>query len=184
MYILRHGQSYFNLHFTATRRDPGIEDPELTELGHEQARLAATALESAPISRVIVSPYIRALQTAAPFLDRPGVRVEIMAEVRERAAFVCDIGSAPVDLAARFPQHQFDHLPIKWWGEGEESEAETIRRAQAFQRLMQQRDDADTTLLVSHWGFLLALTGQSLTNGTWTTYDPAADAPASINWRP
>ena len=86
-----------------------------------------------------------------------------MAEVRERTAFVCDIGSAPADLAARFPQHQFNHLPIKWWGEGEESEAETTRRAQAFQRLMQQRDDADTTLLVSHWGFLLALTGRSLT---------------------
>ena len=31
MYLLRHGQSYFNLHFTPTRIDPGIEDPELTE---------------------------------------------------------------------------------------------------------------------------------------------------------
>ena len=38
MFLLRHGQSYFNLHYTETRVDPGIEDPELTPLGHEQAR--------------------------------------------------------------------------------------------------------------------------------------------------
>ncbi len=41
MFLLRHGQSYFNLHFTRTRVDPGIEDPELTPLGLEQAAAAA-----------------------------------------------------------------------------------------------------------------------------------------------
>lgn len=184
MYILRHGQSYFNLHFTATRRDPGIEDPELTELGHNQAAAVAQALKAAPISRVIISPYTRALQTAAPFLNRPGLRVEVMAEVRERTAFVCDIGSPPDDLARRFPHHQFDHLQTRWWGEGEESEAATTLRARAFQKLMQNREDADTTLLVSHWGFILALTGQSLTNGTWIEYNPKTPAPEQIIWRP
>ncbi len=44
MFLLRHGQSYFNLHYTETRVDPGIEDPELTPLGHEQARVAAAGL--------------------------------------------------------------------------------------------------------------------------------------------
>ena len=44
MFLLRHGQSYFNLHFTETRRDPGIEDPELTPLGHEEAEAAAELL--------------------------------------------------------------------------------------------------------------------------------------------
>ena len=44
MILLRHGQSLFNLHFTATRRDPGIRDAPLTPLGHEQAELAAKAL--------------------------------------------------------------------------------------------------------------------------------------------
>jgi broad specificity phosphatase PhoE len=41
MFLLRHGQSYFNLHFGETRVDPGIEDPELTPLGIEQAAAAA-----------------------------------------------------------------------------------------------------------------------------------------------
>ena len=64
MYLLRHGQSYFNLHFTPTRIDPGIEDPELTELGLGQAEAAAARLADIPLTRIIISPYMRALQTA------------------------------------------------------------------------------------------------------------------------
>ena len=41
MFLLRHGQSYFNLHMSETRVDPGIEDPELTPLGESQAAAAA-----------------------------------------------------------------------------------------------------------------------------------------------
>jgi glucosyl-3-phosphoglycerate phosphatase len=37
MFLLRHGQSYFNQLYNATRVDPGIEDPGLTPLGLEQA---------------------------------------------------------------------------------------------------------------------------------------------------
>jgi broad specificity phosphatase PhoE len=44
MILLRHGQSEFNLHFTATKRDPGIPDPKLTGLGRDQAQRAAEAL--------------------------------------------------------------------------------------------------------------------------------------------
>lgn len=184
MFLLRHGQSYFNLHFTQTRRDPGIEDPELTELGHEQAHKAAFALAKADIKRMIVSPYTRALQTATPFLSRAGVEVEIMPQVRERTAFVCDVGSAPAALAERFPHYQFGHLSEGWWGAGQESEAETIVRARAFQALMQSREDAKHTLLVSHWGFILALTGVSVANGQWIEFDPADKAPDQIIWRP
>src|SRR5579862_3611665 len=68
MYLLRHGQSYFNLHFNRTRKDPGIEDPELTPFGVEQARAAAASLAATPLTRIIVSPFTRALQTAQPFL--------------------------------------------------------------------------------------------------------------------
>src|ERR1039457_5721974 len=68
MFLLRHGQSYFNLHFSETRVDPGIEDPELTPLGAEQAAAAARLLAGAALTRIIVSPYTRALQTAKPVL--------------------------------------------------------------------------------------------------------------------
>src|SRR5579862_3738355 len=93
MYLLRHGQSYFNLHFNKTRVDPGIEDPELTPLGLEQAAAAARRLSETALTRIIISPYTRALQTAQPVLDVHRVPVEIMSEVREQAAYACDIGT-------------------------------------------------------------------------------------------
>ena len=184
MYLLRHGQSYFNLHFTATRVDPGIEDPELTALGSEQAAAAADRLAQASLTRIIVSPYTRALQTAQPFLGTHRVPVEVMHEVRERTAFVCDIGSPPDLLAERFPHHDFAHLPRRWWHEGIESPEETRARALKFRSLMAARKDSTTTLLVSHWAFILALTGQSIGNGEILEYDPANEPPDLIRWEP
>jgi broad specificity phosphatase PhoE len=184
MFLLRHGQSYFNLHYTETRVDPGIEDPELTPLGVSQAQAAAVGLAATRLTRIIVSPYMRALQTAEPFLAARDVPVQVMHEVRERTAFVCDIGSAPDRLAARFPQHDFSHLPACWWHEGTESVTEITLRAAAFREMMMTQEDSATTLLVSHWAFLLALTGVSVGNGQLLEYDPRVPAPSEIVWRP
>jgi glucosyl-3-phosphoglycerate phosphatase len=179
MFLLRHGQSFFNLHFNRTRRDPGIEDPELTPFGVEQARAAAAALATTPLTRIIVSPYTRALQTAQPFLRTHDAAIVIMHEVRERAAFTCDVGSTPDLLAERFPHHDFDHLPHQWWHPGLESVASTVARAGQFRAAMAAREDSAATLLVSHWAFILALSGRSLENGEVLQYDPAAGDPAA-----
>ena len=64
MILLRHAESEFNVHYSRTRVDPGIRDPELTALGREQAHGAARALDGRAIARLITSPYTRALQTA------------------------------------------------------------------------------------------------------------------------
>jgi broad specificity phosphatase PhoE len=182
MFLLRHGQSYFNLHFNETRADPGIEDPELTPLGTEQAAAAAAQLAGTALTRIIISPYMRALQTAEPFLAIHKVPVDIMQEVRERTAFVCDVGSPPGLLASRFPHHDFVHLPPQWWPEGIETEQETIARANAFRARMALREDSAMTLLVSHWAFILALTGKSIGNGEILEYDPKSKAPELIAW--
>jgi broad specificity phosphatase PhoE len=184
MYLLRHGQSYFNLHFTETRVDPGIEDPELTPLGMAQAREAAERLRGVELTRIIVSPYTRALQTMAPILVGRAARPEIMHEVRERTAFVCDIGRAPDLLARDFPEHDFSHLPNRWWHDGIESAEQTVARANAFRDSVFGRRDTETTLVVTHWAFILALTGTSVTNGEILEYDPASRAPEEIVWRP
>lgn len=183
MILLRHGQSWFNLHFSATRIDPGIKDPELTEAGLAQAEAAAAVLAGRGITRMIVSPYIRALQTVEPLRQRlPGVKVEVMHEVRERAAFACDVGSQPAVLAARFPQHEFAHLAPCWWHEGVEPEASVVARAQGFREGMAGRADEATTLLVSHWAFILALTGVSVGNGEAIEYDPRSVPPEPLVW--
>lgn len=173
MFLLRHGQSYFNLHFNRNRVDPGIEDPELTPLGKEQAAAAAMKLAGVALTRVIISPFTRALQTAQPILAVHQVPVQIMHEVREQAAFACDIGSPPDLLARRFPHHEFGHLPPMWWHAGIESARETSARAAAFRALMAACEDSATTLLVGHWAFIQALTGVSLANGEILEYDPA-----------
>lgn len=181
MYLLRHGQSLFNLHFTETRRDPGIEDPELTPLGREQAEAAAERLAGKAITRIIVSPYTRALQTAEPVLRWHAAPVEVMHEVRERFAFACDIGRHRDLLAIRFPHHQFGHLPERWWPEAHESAEATIERASRFRESVAERGDHETTLLVSHWGFILSLSGLSLENGQLTEFDPARP-PETVFW--
>ncbi len=48
----------------------GPADPPLTELGHQQARRLAAWLEAETIDHVVVSPLLRARETAAPLLER------------------------------------------------------------------------------------------------------------------
>ena len=177
MYLLRHGQSWFNLHFNRTGVDPGIADPELTPRGLEQAAAAAASLAATPLTRIIISPYLRTLQTAQPILDSRRVPAEIKHEVRERTAFACDVGSHPELLATRFPHHEFGHFPTRWWCEGVETPESTIARADAFRASMAPREDSATTLLVSHWAFILALTGVSAANGQILEYDPRSEPP-------
>jgi hypothetical protein len=118
MILLRHGQSEFNLHFTATRRDPGIKDPKLTDLGHQQAEQAAETLlaeTSGDIRRIVASPYTRAMQTAAPLARKLGLPVTIQPLVRERYAFACDIGTPRTTLALEWPDHDLAHIDEVWW---------------------------------------------------------------------
>ncbi|MDD2877611.1 MAG: phosphoglycerate mutase family protein [Acidiphilium sp.] len=172
MILLRHGQSEFNLHFNATRRDPGIEDPHLTPTGEAQARAAAEALGAIRLTRMIVSPYTRALQTAAPIIASRDLTIEIDPLIRERFVFSCDIGSPAATLAQRFPDHDFAHLATPWWPDAFEAETSVIDRAAQFRARMAHHPDWRETIVVSHWAFILALTGQSLMNGEWIVYDP------------
>jgi len=183
MILLRHGQSEFNLHFTATKRDPGIKDPKLTELGHAQALAAVEELAGEPIGRIIVSPYTRALQTAAPLAAARGVPVFVNPQVRERYSFVCDVGSPRSTLVQRFPEHDFSVIDEIWWPQVEEPLASTEARAALFRAEMAALPDWAETVVVCHWGFIMALTGQSLANGQWMRIDPNHPAPERIPWR-
>ncbi|HEY4044971.1 MAG TPA: histidine phosphatase family protein [Rhodopila sp.] len=183
MILLRHGQSEFNLHFSATRRDPGIIDPRLTELGHTQAQDAAQALMGQGIERVIVSPYTRALQTARPVAAALGLPVTIDPIVRERYAFACDIGTPRPILERNWPDHDFSRLQEVWWPAEEEPEKAIIDRAARFRTDLARRQGWRNTLVISHWGFILTLTGQSVANGQWLRCDPTEPAPERLIWQ-
>ena len=69
----RHGQ-------TAPNRDGlvlGRADPELTDEGHRQAALLASALAGEPVTAILASPLLRARQTAEPMGAACGVPVVV-----------------------------------------------------------------------------------------------------------
>lgn len=183
MILLRHGQSEFNLHFGATRQDPGIVDPRLTDLGHAQAEEAARQLVEEDIRHIIVSPYTRTLQTAQPVAAALGLPITINPAVRERYAFACDIGSSRTVLQTAWPAHDFTALADTWWPAEEEPEAGIIERAARFRAELAARLDWAHTLVISHWGFILSMTGQSVGNGQWLRCDPTSPAPTALIWR-
>ncbi|MGE0417431.1 MAG: histidine phosphatase family protein [Acetobacteraceae bacterium] len=182
MILLRHGQSEFNLHFGVTRKDPGIIDPRLTELGHQQAQAAAEALAHEGIERIIVSPYTRALQTAAPIVERLRVPLLVNTIVRERYAFACDVGTPRAELALSWPAVDFSHIDEIWWPPIEEPTASIVGRAALFRAEMAALPDWSNTLVISHWGFIICMTGQSVTNGQWLRCDPRDSAPQALPW--
>ncbi len=175
MILMRHGQSEFNLHFSATKQDPGIEDPRLTPLGHAQAEAAAQSLLHIGIRRIVSSPYTRTMQTAAPVARALGLPVTITPLVRERFHFVCDVGSPRSRLEPAWPDHDFAGIDEVWWPEATEAAEAVLVRAKEFRRLSVERADWTHTLVVSHWAFILALSGQSLDNGEWVRFDPTSD---------
>ena len=167
MILLRHGQSAFNLHFGATGVDPGIPDAPLTPLGQAQAEAAAEALAGEEIRCVLCSPYTRALQTAAPVARRLGLPVTVSPAVRERYSASCDIGTPRAALALAWPGLDFTAIEEVWWPAIEEPHDQFEARAALFRAEMATLPDAAHTLVVCHWGFIQALTGQSVMNGGW-----------------
>jgi broad specificity phosphatase PhoE len=169
MWLIRHGQSEFNAAFTLTRVDPGIPDPALTVTGRSQAAEAAASLRGSPVRRLIASPYRRTLETAsiiAAVLDLP---IELDLRVRERAAFHCDIGTSPAALRRDFPALDFDTLDEVWWHDHmalgvAETEHQLDTRARSFVADLERRTDRNEVAVVTHWGFIRAMTGESVHN--------------------
>lgn len=163
MKFVRHGQSEFNLHYTATGQDPGIEDAPLTEMGRQQAAEAAEKLQGHGFERILVSPYTRALQTAHIINEVLGLPMVIEESIREWGAFSCDIGTHRDRLSELWPHLDFGHLDPVWWPELENGNDVDLR-AELFWDAYGDHPDRDGLLCVSHWGFIRALTGIPVPN--------------------
>ncbi|WP_026261155.1 histidine phosphatase family protein [Kiloniella laminariae] len=172
MYLLRHGQSQFNASYTTTRIDPNIPDPELTDEGRDQAKVAGEELaDKKVITRIIASPYTRALQTAQIVADILALPIEIEPLVREHAFFSCDIGSPASKLSRQWPHIDFAHLNEHWWPDLDETEQQVKQRCHLFQQKMIALEDWSKTLVVSHWAFIRGLTGHEIGNGGLISID-------------
>lgn len=118
VHLIRHGQSEFNRIWDVEGRDPLIRDAPLSQTGLAQVAAAqAAALALAP-DVVITSPLTRAIQTAVGLYGGSGVPIEVTHLHAERLTNTDDIGSPPAELARRFAELRFDHLPERWWYDG------------------------------------------------------------------
>ncbi len=178
MILLRHGQTLWNLQFGQTRIDPGLPDPGLTREGRRQAEAAADALAGRHIALLMVSPYRRTLETAIVVAGRLAAPIAIEPLVRERAGFSCDVGTRAGMLAAAWPGLDFSALDEQWWCELGESDAEVAARARAFHAATAERPDRERICVVTHWGVIRALTGETVENGAIRKLDPAAPLPS------
>lgn len=174
MILLRHGESEFNVAYRETGEDPGIRDPRLTDRGHGQAHEAAQRLSQHGVKRALASPFTRTLQTA----EALGLPTVIDPLVRERGAFVCDIGTPASELMEHWPAHDFSHMDEQWWNLAAESESEVLLRADQFRDMARGWPDHHELVVVSHWGFILSLTGRSVKNGEILIFDPNNREPA------
>lgn len=171
---IRHGESTFNAAWAADPVDPMHWDARLTALGRDQVRQARESVARYPVELVLVSPLTRAIQTALGlFREHPSApKFEVVPILRERLENSCDVGRAPAELSAEFPDVHFAHLPPVWWhAEGEpdergihvEPEELVQERAAAFRRSLRERRER-TIAVVGHGGFLRHLTGRALAN--------------------
>jgi glucosyl-3-phosphoglycerate phosphatase len=171
MILIRHGQTEFNRVYSETRRDPDIRDPQLTAVGRSQAAAIAQALGAMNPSRLIASPYTRALETAERIAADLGVPISVEPLIAERFAFTCDIGSPLATLQARWPDIAFDHLPDPWWPLREGSVEALSRRSKIFCHRI-AREAWSRIAVVTHWGFIRAVTGLKVPNGAALRMDP------------
>ena len=79
-YFVRHGETDWN----RDGRYQGTADTPLNETGVAQARAAAVVLAGCPIHRIVTSPMIRALKTAAIIAEAIGRPIHIERGLRER----------------------------------------------------------------------------------------------------
>lgn len=171
MYFVRHGQSEFNVVYSITLKDPGIRDAPITQRGQSQALGAAKHLKDKRITRIISSPYTRALQTATIIANELGIS-SILAEplAGERRLFTCDIGTPLSELKQKWPHVDFTRVANQsdgkeeWWPSADETEDDIARRVNAFSQLYAGIEDADTTMVVSHWYFIFTLSGKDTEN--------------------
>jgi broad specificity phosphatase PhoE len=169
--LVRHAESEWNRHYSRTRIDPGIPDPALTEAGRDQAEKLTERLAVAGVARLLASPYRRTIETATIVARALELKITIEPLVRERCVFSCDLGTPKSQLTALWPELDFAHLEEFWWGRPAETEASLGQRCAAFRAKTDWLADRHEVAVITHWGFIRALTGQEVTNATLVRLD-------------
>jgi 2,3-bisphosphoglycerate-dependent phosphoglycerate mutase len=84
LYLIRHAQSFNN----AAPEELRVEDPPLTELGHEQARRLAEIAPALQLTKIVTSPFLRTLQTTEHLRKTTGLVPHVRIELHEHGGCV------------------------------------------------------------------------------------------------
>ncbi|HNS01558.1 MAG TPA: histidine phosphatase family protein [Anaerolineae bacterium] len=157
--LLRHGETEWNL---SGRWQGQAADTELTDLGRQQARLAANRLRSYPINVIYSSDLLRASETAQIIGQALG-----LTPIPESALRELDIGAWTgltwAEIRERYPEQAAamsagQDVPR---GGGESLGELQDRLAAAAQNIV-SRHPGDTVLVVSHGAALRSLVAHVL----------------------
>ena len=144
-------------HALPHRSEPGQgSDPELSEEGIEQAKRLPDALARFPISRIVSSPQIRAMQTAQPVADALGLAVDIDDRLAEYDR----------DLSHYTPVEQISAEDMKRLASGDlpsgvDQPAFIARVKAGVDDILAAADHEDTVAVFTHGGVINALAHDS-----------------------
>ncbi|TFV58455.1 histidine phosphatase family protein [Mycobacterium sp. PS03-16] len=167
--LLRHGQTEYN----AGRRMQGQIDTELSELGREQAVVAAEALAKRQPLLIVSSDLRRALDTAVALGERSGVPVDVDTRLRETHLGEWQ-GMTHLEVDAIAPGARLAWRDdARWAPHGGESRVDVAARSRPLVAELvasqphwgsdQDGHEADRpVVLVAHGGLIAALTADLL----------------------
>ena len=172
LYFVRHGQAGINDESPVKR----VEDAPLTPLGRRQAELVAEWLAPLGLTRLICSPFRRALETCDRIRAATGLKPEVWTDLHEQGGCIVEVdgsyyegrpGMTRSDIAAEFPDFILpDDIDERgWWrGRPAESFAESQERALRVARRIGARlaGPRERAALIFHGTFIKVLTGSIL----------------------
>lgn len=169
--FIRHGESMANI----GQWDGGFAEIPLTNLGEKQSEILAAKWPAAP-DLIVVSPYLRTQQTAAPTIARfPDVPVETWPihefTFWDPAYWGSDSAEDTFEMVERFWRRadpDFRHA------EGTENFRDLLGRTEAALAKLAARDDAQHVLLFTHGHFMQALR-HTLFYPEWTPREKMAN---------
>lgn len=150
--IARHGESIGNI------VDYDCPDPELTDLGRNQAKLLGKRLAKEKIDFILCSPLIRSLETAHIIANHHDVDIKVyknLKEVRRLDKFTGLDGSSIQERYPRAILRDKDiRLDKRWEDLGNETEEQAFKRANSMvSYIKKDYADANRILIVAHGAF-------------------------------
>jgi probable phosphoglycerate mutase len=159
VFLVRHGATVLS----AEDRFAGSVDAALSDDGRAQARALATRLAAEPIAAVYASPMSRAVETAGLIVDRRGLDVARVPELRETDHGHWE-GRTRADVKAAYPDEyaRWEKDPFTFAPSAGETGLEVLARALPAFLAIVGRHPGDSILVVSHKATIRLVVGSLL----------------------